>query len=66
MKLVILSGLWFGWVGGWVGVCVCVCDTFGGTREGIILFSEITYDISSLLNQLGSSQEVETKAITWI
>jgi len=26
---------------------VCVCDTFGGTREGIILFSEIAYDISS-------------------
>ena len=43
MKLVILSGLWLvGWC-----VCVCVCDTFGGTREGIILFSEITYDISS-------------------
>lgn len=43
MKLVILSGLWLvGWLAG-----VCVCDTFGGTREGIILFSEIAYDISS-------------------
>lgn len=59
MKLVILNGLWLGFF------CVCVCYTFGGTREAIVLFSEITYDISSPLNQLGSSQEVETKAITW-